>query len=104
MVKISVLPKDDRTNGWSAILPERPITPAVQGDQHADWVVIGAGFAGLAAARRLAQNRPNDKVILIEAHEVARARPGAIPGSPSICRTMSAHRCRSSKARTASSA
>lgn len=80
MVKISVLPKDDRTNGWSAILPERPITPAVQGDQHADWVVIGAGFAGLAAARRLAQNRPNDKVILIEAHEVGEGASGRNSG------------------------
>ena len=56
MAKISILPKDDRTNGWSAILPKRPITPALQGDQHADWVVIGAGYAGLAAARRLAEN------------------------------------------------
>ena len=53
MAKISILPKDDRTNGWSAILPKRPITPALKGTQHADWVVIGAGFAGLAAARRL---------------------------------------------------
>ena len=68
MATISILPKDDRTNGWSAILPERPITPALKGGQHADWVVIGAGYAGLAAARRLGEMRPDDKVILLEAH------------------------------------
>ena len=80
MAKISILPKDDRTNGWSAILPKRPITAALNGAQHADWVVIGAGFAGLAAARRLAENRPNDKVILIEAHEVGEGASGRNSG------------------------
>lgn len=80
MAKISILPQDDRNNGWSAILPERPINPALTGDQHADWVVIGAGFAGLAAARRLGELRPNDKVILLEAHEVGEGASGRNSG------------------------
>ncbi|MBT3629302.1 MAG: FAD-binding oxidoreductase, partial [Rhodospirillaceae bacterium] len=80
MARISILPKDDRTNGWSAILPQRPITPALKGDQRADWVVIGAGYAGLAAARRLAENRPNEKVILLEAHEVGEGASGRNSG------------------------
>ncbi len=80
MTKISILPQDDRTNGWSAILPERTITAALKGDQHSDWVVIGAGYAGLAAARRLAENRPDDKVILLEAHEVGEGASGRNSG------------------------
>ena len=80
MARISILPKDDRTNGWSAILPKRPITPALKGDRHADWVVIGAGYAGLAAARRLAENRPNEKIILLEAHEVGEGASGRNSG------------------------
>ena len=80
MARISILPKDDRTNGWSAILPQRPITPALKGDQRADWVVIGAGYAVLAAARRLAENRPNEKVILLEAHEVGEGASGRNSG------------------------
>jgi glycine/D-amino acid oxidase-like deaminating enzyme len=80
MANISILPKDDRTNGWSAILPKRPIAPALAGDNHADWVVIGAGYAGLAAARRLAENRPNDQVVLLEAHEVGEGASGRNSG------------------------
>ena len=49
------------------MLPPRMTTAALQGDVVADWLVIGAGYAGLAAARRLAQNRPNDRVVIVEA-------------------------------------
>ena len=66
-MKIDRLPLDDRTNGWSSILPARTPKPALDGDVSADWVVIGAGFAGLAAARRLAVNRPDQKIAVIEA-------------------------------------
>ena len=80
MAKVPILPQDDRTNGWSRLLPERQIAPALKGAQIADWVVIGAGYAGLAAARRLAENRPNDKIILVEAHEVGEGASGRNSG------------------------
>ena len=64
---IIALPGDDATNGWANILPARTPTPPLEGAVVADWVVVGAGFAGLAATRRLAENRPDDKIILIEA-------------------------------------
>jgi glycine/D-amino acid oxidase-like deaminating enzyme len=35
-------------------------------DQLADWVVIGAGFTGIAAARRIAELDPGKRVILID--------------------------------------
>ena len=69
MPKIDLLPSDDSTNGWSRILPQRTPKPSLAGEVRADWVVVGAGFAGLAAARRLAENRPNDRIALIEAQE-----------------------------------
>lgn len=45
-------------NGWSAIL--EPLAPPnrCDGDGRADWVVVGGGFTGLAAARRLSELRP----------------------------------------------
>ena len=52
---VKILPKEDATNGWSRILPSRTPEPALKGDVRADWLVVGAGFAGLAAARRLAE-------------------------------------------------
>ena len=64
---IKTLPNDDTTNGWANILPERVPNPPLAGDVVVDWAVIGAGFAGLAAARRLAENRPNDAIALIDA-------------------------------------
>ncbi len=67
MTTITHFPKDDTTNGWSRILPARQPNPPLDKDVAADWVVIGGGFAGLAAARRLAENRPQDQVVLVDA-------------------------------------
>ena len=64
------LPNDDATNGWSAILPPRTPRPALLGDVAADWLVLGAGFAGLAAARRLAELRPHAHIVVVDAGTV----------------------------------
>lgn len=79
-MKIRRLPQDDRFNGWSAILPPRTPRPALAGDRTADWIVLGAGYAGLAAARRLAENRPGDHVALIDAGEAGENASGRNSG------------------------
>ena len=56
--------------------PKVPLT----GNQTADWVVIGGGYAGLAAARRFAENRPADKIILLEAGEIGENASGRNSG------------------------
>ena len=66
---ISLKPHDDRTNGWSAILPPRQAHAPLRQRIEADWLVIGAGYAGLAAARRLAHNRPNERIVVLEGGE-----------------------------------
>ncbi|MGH6717742.1 MAG: NAD(P)/FAD-dependent oxidoreductase, partial [Alphaproteobacteria bacterium] len=50
------------------------------GDVRADWAVVGAGFAGLAAARRLAENRPSDRIVVLEAQEVSDGASGRNSG------------------------
>jgi glycine/D-amino acid oxidase-like deaminating enzyme len=80
MTAISFLPSNDAANGWNRLLPPRSPNPPLQGRHRADWIVVGAGFAGLAAARRLAENRPSDAVALIEAHEVAENASGRNSG------------------------
>ena len=77
---VKILPKEDATNGWSRILPPRAPAPALKGDVRADWLVVGAGFAGLAAARRLAENRPDDHIVLLDAHEVGEGASGRNSG------------------------
>jgi glycine/D-amino acid oxidase-like deaminating enzyme len=60
-------PVNDQSNGWANALPPRNARPPVTQDIRADWLVIGAGYAGIAAARRLAQNDPNAKIVLVDA-------------------------------------
>ena len=74
------LPHDDATNGWSAILPPRTPRPAPQGDVLADWLVLGAGFAGLAAARRLAELRPHAHIVVVDAGTVGNNASGRNSG------------------------
>jgi NADPH-dependent 2,4-dienoyl-CoA reductase/sulfur reductase-like enzyme len=40
--------------GFNALLPRRIARAPATGDVAADHVIVGAGFTGLAAARRLA--------------------------------------------------
>lgn len=79
-MKISRLPKDDKTNGWSRVLAPRSPKPPLSGDVTADWVVLGAGYAGLAAARRLAETRPDDRIAVIDAGEAGENASGRNSG------------------------
>lgn len=80
MPKINLLPADDETNGWLKRLPARQPQPALQGTVKADWLVIGAGYAGLAAARRLAENRPIDHIVVVDARSVGDGASGRNSG------------------------
>lgn len=77
---VSHLPVNDNGNGWSRILPSRTPKPSLAADIDVDWIVVGAGYAGLAAARRLAENRPDDTIALIEAGEVGENASGRNSG------------------------
>ena len=78
--RIDLLPENDRTNGWAAHLPPRTPRPRLTGRVRADWVVVGAGWAGLAAARRLAENRPTDRIVIIDAAAAADGASGRNSG------------------------
>lgn len=75
-----LLPADDRTNGWSAILPPRTPRPAAKKSESFDWLVIGAGYAGLAAARRLALLNPTHSIALLEAQQAGEGAQGRNAG------------------------
>ncbi|MBK5003776.1 FAD-binding oxidoreductase [Pseudomonas sp. S60] len=80
MIKISSLPADDTTCGWYHLSKGRQIKPPHTGHTHARWVVVGAGFTGLAAARQLALHFPDDQVVLLEAQEVGYGSSGRNAG------------------------
>lgn len=80
MIRIRRFPQDDAGNGWQAGLPPRLARPALAGEVRADFVVIGAGYAGLAAARRLAELRPGAGIALLDAQELAAGASGRNSG------------------------
>lgn len=69
-MRIKNLPLDDNINGWSAILPERIKSNIYRGIKNSDWLVIGAGFSGLSFARKIAENHPEQRVILLDSGKV----------------------------------
>ena len=80
MKTIKHLPQDNRQCGWFHTSPQRTPKPALQGNLNARFVVIGAGFTGLAAARQLAKRFPNDEIVLVEAQEVGFGTAGRNSG------------------------
>ena len=78
--KIEVLPDDDDTCGWVRLLPARKNVQRVAGRRSFDWVVVGAGYAGLAAARRLAEHHPDKSIAVIDAQRAGEGAAGRNSG------------------------
>lgn len=79
-MKIQELPADDKACGWFHLSKNRPARPAHVGHTRARWAVVGAGFTGLAVARQLALNFPDDDVVLVEAQQVGYGASGRNSG------------------------
>jgi len=90
--RIALRPENDDTCGWVRLLPPRtrPVR-RVAGRMDFDWAVIGAGYAGLAAARRLAELAPGASIAVIDAGRAGEGAAGrnsgfAVEISPSPAR------------------
>ena len=66
--------------GWEAILPPRSAGPQLDDALTADFVVVGAGFAGLSAARRLSELSPTSRIVVLEAGQIAHSTAGRNSG------------------------
>lgn len=76
----SALPHQPGVSGWTALLPPRQPHPALEANVTADVVVVGAGFAGLAAARTLSRLDPKLSVAVLEAGIVGEGPAGRNSG------------------------
>lgn len=74
------LPVHKGPAAWSAILPGQPAPVPLEDNITADVAVVGAGFAGLSAARQLLQLDPSLKVAVLEAGRVAEGAAGRNSG------------------------
>ncbi len=68
------------TCGWVALAGDYRQHPPMQGDQTTDWAIIGGGFTGLAAARRLAELRPDNRIVLLEGKRSGQGATGRNSG------------------------
>ena len=67
-------------HGWAELLPTRQASQQLRGTNRVPWVVIGAGFTGLACARRLGQLHPQDEIILLDARQIGQGASGRNAG------------------------
>ncbi|MBU3055790.1 NAD(P)/FAD-dependent oxidoreductase [Pseudomonas indica] len=79
-LQCNFLPQADGHCGWYETLPPPPPSAPLRGAVQADWVVLGAGYAGLAAARRLAELQPEASIALIDARRVGFGAAGRNSG------------------------
>ena len=57
---------NDNNCSWINDLISRTNIETLQSNEDCEWLIIGAGYTGLSAARKLGQLYPNQKIILID--------------------------------------
>ncbi len=80
MYKAKRLPVHKGVAAWNAILPSRAAHGALDEKVTADFCIIGAGFAGLSAARRLTQLDPSARVVVLDAGTIGEGASGRNSG------------------------
>ena len=58
---------NDNKCSWINDLDPRTNISVLQKSENCDWLIVGAGYTGLSAARKLGQLYPNQKIILVDA-------------------------------------
>ena len=74
------LPKAPGPAAWHEILGPAPSYPEAEGTLTADWLIIGGGFAGLSAAKRLMELRSGDTIMVLEATRIGTGPAGRNSG------------------------
>ena len=58
---------NDNTCSWINDLTPRSNIESISSDLDCEWLIVGAGYTGLSAARKLGQLYKNQKIILVDA-------------------------------------
>lgn len=74
------LPVHQGQAAWNAILGPQPPARLLADERSADFVIVGAGFAGLSAARRLTQLQPDARIAVLDAGRLAEGAAGRNSG------------------------
>ncbi len=79
-MKVSMLPYDSGPAVWRKLIGNASVYPLLDKAIIVDFVIIGAGFAGFSAARRLRQLEPNSRIAVIEARGICEGSSGRNSG------------------------
>jgi len=71
---------NDNGCGWINDLVIRSNIKVLEKNAECEWLIIGAGYTGLSAARKLGQLYPNQKIILVDAQLAGEGASGRNSG------------------------
>jgi glycine/D-amino acid oxidase-like deaminating enzyme len=71
---------NDKTCSWLNDLSSRSNIKTLDKDKLCDWLIIGAGYTGLSAARKLSELHPNQKIIIVDAQLAGEGASGRNSG------------------------
>jgi len=72
--------KNDNSCSWINDLDPRSNIKTLEGNLDCEWLIVGAGYTGLSAARKLGQLYPNQKIILVDAQLAGEGASGRNSG------------------------
>ena len=71
---------NDTSCGWINDLDKRSNIKTLDKDKFCNWLIVGAGYTGLSAARKLSELHPNEKIIIIDAQSAGEGASGRNSG------------------------
>ena len=71
---------NDNGCGWINDLDKRSNIKTLDKDKSCDWLIVGAGYTGLSAARKLSELHPNQKIIIVDAQLAGEGASGRNSG------------------------
>ena len=71
---------NDKNCSWIKDLNLRENIKTLIKNENCDWLIVGAGYTGLSAARKLAQIHPEQKIILVDAQLAGEGASGRNSG------------------------
>ena len=71
---------NDNNCSWINDLAQRANIKTLNEDKSCDWLIVGAGYTGLSAARKLSDLHPNQKIIIVDAQLAGEGASGRNSG------------------------
>ena len=71
---------NDKNCAWINDLNSRSNYNILSKNEECDWLIVGAGYTGLSAARKLSELHPNQKIIIVDAQLAGEGASGRNSG------------------------